>query len=236
MVLKNTSIAVASVTRKVYGEFREWHQLPRSELNTIGILRAYGPEEYIAFTHEQIRALWDQSKLNGLGIPNLSEPARQSVLRTYAPIFLQDVAADYDEIGEVYWQDNQVAVNSLKPTVYYYFSYARLKGNPILQLNYVVWYSARDGPNSPRIERGLLDGLTVRISLDTEGHPFMVDIMNNCGCYHFFVPPQQRVQRILPSPQALDAFVPRWLPERFPDRSLSLRVNSGWHQVDNIIR
>ena len=89
-------------------------------------------------------------------------------------------------------------------------------------------------PNSPRIERGRLDGLTIRISLDTDGHPFMVDIMNNCGCYHFFVPSQPQVLRILPSPQALDAFVPRWLPETFPHRRLSLRVNSGWHQVDNV--
>jgi hypothetical protein len=229
-----TSIPVASVTRKVYGEFSQWHQLPRSELATIGKIRAYGPEEYFAFTNKQIRAIWDRSKRNALGIPILSEAAGQSLLRTYAPIFLQDVAAGYDEIGEAYWENDQVAVDSMKPVVYYYFSYARFKANPILQLNYVVWYSARDGPNSPRIERGRLDGLTVRISLDTDGHPFMVDIMNNCGCYHFFVPSQPQVLRILPSPQALDAFVPRRLPETFPHRRLSIRVKSGWHQVDNL--
>jgi hypothetical protein len=62
----------------------------------------------------------------------------------------------------------------------------------------------------------------------------MLDIMNNCGCYHLFVPPKNRIQRVLPSPLAIDAFIPRWMPESFPQHRLSLRINSGWHQVDNI--
>jgi hypothetical protein len=59
----------------------------------------------------------------------------------------------------------------------------------------------------------------------------MVDIMNTCGCYHFYVPDQQRVKRVIPTPQEVDAYVPRWLPELFPQRRLGLRINSGWHQV-----
>jgi hypothetical protein len=132
------------------------------------------------------------------------------------------------------WQNSQAVVNPLKPTVYYYFSHTRFKGTPVIQLNYVIWYSARNGPESPWIERGRLDGLTVRISLDPQGRPFMVDIMNNCGCYHFFVPDEDRVQRILPLPFAIDAFVPRWLPDAFPQNRLSVRVKSGWHQVNHI--
>jgi hypothetical protein len=62
----------------------------------------------------------------------------------------------------------------------------------------------------------------------------MIDIMNNCGCYHFFVPDKNRIERILPTPLAIDAFVPRWIPASFPQNRLSLRVISGWHQVDNI--
>jgi hypothetical protein len=69
------------------------------------------------------------------------------------------------------------------------------------------WYSARNGPLSPRIERGPLDGVTVRVSLDDDGRPFMVDIMNNCGCYHIFVPDRQKVVRSIPLADELDAFV-----------------------------
>ena len=229
-----TSIPVAAVTLNVYDEISEWHQLPINELKTIGTIKAYGPSQHTDYSEDQIRAMWKRSNRDSLEIPDFPESARQMLLRIFAPVFFQDVAEDYDLIGEVVWDNQQATVNTSRPAVYYYFSNARFKGTPVLQLNYVLWYSARNGPNSPWIERGRLDGITVRISLDSEGRPFMVDIMNNCGCYHFFVPAKDRVQRILPLPFAIDAFVPRWLPESFPQTRLSLRINSGWHQVDNV--
>jgi hypothetical protein len=229
-----TSLAVAMVTHSVYDDIAAWHQLPRDELETLGKLRGYGPLHHTAYSQDHIRAILRRSQQNPLGIPLPSESDGQILLRTFAPLLFQDVAADYDEIGEVVWQDDRVTVNSALPTVYYYLSYAIFKTNPVLQINYTVWYSAREGPNSPWIERGPLDGLTIRVSLDSEGRPFMLDIMNNCGCYHLFVPPKYRIQRVLPSPLAIDAFIPRWMPESFPQQRLSLRINSGWHQVDNI--
>ena len=78
------------------------------------------------------------------------------------------------------------------------------------------------------------DGSEERISLDNDGAPFMVDIMNTCGCYHFYVPDKKRVQQILPSPGEIDAFVPRWMPDWFPNKRLNIQVNSGWHQVVHI--
>ncbi len=152
----------------------------------------------------------------------------------FAPVFAPDTVAEYDKIGELIWENGQAGVNASNPTVYYYFSRARFKGQPVIQLNYVIWFSARRGAESPWFERGRLDGLTVRISLDPEGRPFMVDIMNNCGCYHFFVPDEDRVERILPLDFAIDAFVPRWLPAAFPDGRLSVHIKSGWHQVNHI--
>jgi hypothetical protein len=62
----------------------------------------------------------------------------------------------------------------------------------------------------------------------------MVDIMNNCGCYHFYVPRQERVLRILPVPLAIDAFVPTQLPEDYPRQRIAIHVISGWHQVSHI--
>jgi hypothetical protein len=129
------------------------------------------------------------------------------------------------------WQDNKVGINAAKPTIYYYFSHARFKNVPVLQLNYVFWYSARNGQNSPWIERGPIDGITIRVSLDYDGRPFMVDIMNNCGCYHFFVPHHKKIGKMIPTPDGIDAFVPRRLPESYPQKRLKLRIISGWHQV-----
>jgi hypothetical protein len=228
------SLPVAVVTHGVFEDIAAWHRLPRDELRILGKLRGYGPLHPTAYSQPRIRAILHRSKQNPMGIPLPSESERQILLTTFAPLLFQDEVGSYDKIGELKWQDDRVTVDSAVPTVYYYFSNARYKTKPILQINYTFWYPARAGPNSPWMERGHLDGLTIRISLDSEGRPFMLDIKNNCGCYHFYVPPKDRIRRIRPSPFAIDAFVARWMPEAFPQDRLSLRMKSGWHQVDHI--
>ena len=229
-----TSIPVAAVTRSVQEKFRKWHHTPADQLKTLGILTAYVPARNTGYSEEIVRLVLNRSRRNALLIPQPSKADQLTLLAMFAPVLSQDVAATYDNIGEVLWQGNKVSINAAKPTVYYYFSNARLKGVPILQLNYVFWYSARNGQNSPRIERGPVDGITVRVSLDYDGQPFMVDIMNNCGCYHFFVPHQKKIGNMIPTPDGLNAFVPRRLPEFYPQKRLKLRIISGWHQVAHI--
>ena len=153
----------------------------------------------------------------------------------FAPVFVQDVAASYDFPGRVFWKGEWVEVDAQKPTVYYYFSQAYLQEEPVLQINYVVWYSAREGKRAPWVERGHLDGLTVRVSLDGKGKPFMIDVINNCGCYHFFVPDEGRVRAKIPQPSGLEPFVPQWLPKPLSGERFGVRVNSGWHQVERIL-
>lgn len=229
-----TSIGVTSVTRRVQDKFKKLHHAPADQLEILGELTAYRPSEAPAYSEPIVQQILKRSKQNALGVPRPSVADRQLLLSMFAPVIDQDVAAAYDEIGEVVWHHDKVSVSPAKPTVYYYLSQARLKGKPILQLNYVFWYSARNGPLSPRIERGPLDGLTVRVSLDDDGQPFMVDIMNNCGCYHFFMPYLQKPVKTISVPNQIDAFVPRRLPASFPRQRLRLRIMSGWHQVDHL--
>ena len=227
-------IPVAIVTLRVNNEIAEWHQIPPDQQPTLGTITVYGPAAATEFNVQQIRNILERSKQNPLGIPLPSAVDRQSLLAIFAPLIIQDVAADYDKIGAVVWTDNQLSVGPDKPVAYTYFSHAYYKNESVLQLNYVFWYSERSGPNSPQIERGNMDGLTVRVSLDEQGSPFMVDIMNNCGCYHFYVPRKETVERIMPSPMAIDAFVPASLPDDYPRKRLAIRVISGWHQVGHI--
>ncbi len=227
-------IPVAIVTLRVNDEFAEWHQLPQDQQPTLGTLSAYGPAVTAAFDAQQVRNILERSRQNPLGIPLPSADDRQTLLAVFAPLIIQDVAADYDRLGAVVWTEKQLSVRPDMPVAYTYFSHAYHKNTPVLQLNYVFWYSERSGPNSPRIERGNMDGLTVRVSLDEQGSPFMVDIMNNCGCYHFYVPRKQAVERIVPSPMAIDAFVPTWLPDDYPRQRIAIHVVSGWHQVAHI--
>ena len=181
-----------------------------------------------------MRKILDRSKQNPLGIPIPSEADQKTLLAVFAPVIVQDLAADYDKIGAVFWDAERIEIDPHTPRVYYYFTHAFYKQEAILQLNYVFWYPARTGPNSPWIERGRIDGLIVRVNLDPAGMPFMVDFMNNCGCYHAFIPRREQTKQILPSPLAIDAFVPAWLPDDFPRERLTIRVKSGWHQVENI--
>jgi len=60
-------------------------------------------------------------------------------------------------------------------------------------------------------------------------------VLNDCGCYHFFAPQQERVDRILSKPFQFSPLVPQWLPEIPPGESLGIRINSGWHQVQRLL-
>ena len=229
-----TVIPVAIVTEMVFDEMAAWHQTPPDELPSSGTLTVYAPARPMDYSQQEIQQILIRSRQNPLAVPLPSAADRQALLAVFAPVIIQDVTAGYDKIGEVIWDQKQLEINSDKPAAYYFFSHAYFKGEPILQINYVIWFSARDGPNSPVIERGRVDGLTVRVNLSPDGSPFMVDIMNNCGCYHFYVPRKEKVQKILPVPMAIDAFVPTWLPDSFPQKRLAVRLKSGWHQVENI--
>jgi hypothetical protein len=228
------SIPVAIVTHNVFDEIAEWHQLPPDALQTQGTLSAFVPAETSAFSGETVREILKRSRQNPLAIPLPSISDRKTLSVTFAPVIIQDLAAEYDRPGAMVWGDKQLEIDPDNPIAYFYFTHAYFKNEPVLQINYVIWYSERGGPNSPRIERGHIDGLTIRVSLSNSGRPFMVDIMNNCGCYHLFVPRKEEVQQIRPSPLAIDAFVPTWLPQGFPPKRLTIRVISGWHQVANI--
>lgn len=226
-----TSIPVTAVTRRVQNEFRQWHHAPADQLELMGELTAYRPGDEPRYDEKTVRRIVERSGRNPLGVPRPTPADRSVLFAMFAPVIYQDVAADYDEIGEIVWRNRKVTVNPANPTVYHYLSHTRLQGAPVLQLNYAFWYPSRSGPLSPGIERGPLDGLTVRITLDAAGKPFMVDIMNNCGCYHYYVPRQQMPLKIVTPAGEIEPFVPRRLPASYPEQRLKLRVVSGWHQV-----
>lgn len=227
-------VPVSIVTEHVQQRLAGWLRGPWDRLETDGRLVRYLPEPSASLTAVDARRLFGVDRRDALGLPRLSPAETEALVRRFAPVIVQDAAAEYDRWGRVGWAGGEVRVDGGRPAIYYYLSHAFFRAMPILQLNYTLWYPARKGPNAPRIEHGRLDGLTVRVSLDTVGSPFMVDVMNNCGCYHFFVPRKNRILGIRPQPGALPPFVPRWLPESFPEERLLVRVNSGWHQVVHI--
>jgi hypothetical protein len=227
-------VPVSIVHRRAEREFMRWHRTPYADLETLGTLTVYLPKMRPAYDRRRVRLLMEAGKRNPGGVPRPGEAAARELAGMFAPRILQDVAGDYDRIGAVVWNGEHIGIDAARPTCYYYLTHGYFDGRVVLQINYVFWYAARSGPLAPSIEKGNLDGLTVRVSLQASGSAVMIDIMNNCGCYHFFVPDRERIARVLPNPRGFDAWVPGWMPAEFPRKPLSLRVNTGWHQVVNV--
>jgi hypothetical protein len=227
------ALPVAYVTDRVYDDFRSWHATAPEDLPLTGRLVTMGPASADADGFNP-QNLFRAERLNALGMPRMTAEDGRRLATHFAPVITQDEADDFDHIGTLMWKDGRVHVSVDQATVYYYFSYGLLAGRPVLQINYAFWYSRRDGTNAPWIERGPLDGLTVRISIDHRAHPFMVDLMNNCGCYHFFIPDQTAIEAPREIILEVDSLVPAWLPPGVPEKRIHLRVNSGWHQVQHV--
>ena len=228
-----TSLPVLYLTDKARRTFLEWHKTDPQQLPVAGHLRAFTPTRD-AEGGMSVVDLYSSAARDWLGLPLLTAEQELRLVGLLAPVLVQDVVDADDVPGLVAWEDGHVRIDSGQPSGYYFFSRALYRRQPVLQVNYVFWYGARKGPEAPWIEQGNLDGLTVRVTLAPDGKPFMVDVMNNCGCYHFFVPSSTAVAKVRDLPWSLDAFVPTWLPYDYPRRRLLLRVNAGWHQVQHV--
>lgn len=229
------SIPVTIGTKSSRGKFKSWYAMDLDDLPVDGDLVAFVPPHGVLLGERELQGLLENSRKNPLGVPLPGGEDEERIVEHFAPVIFQDVAAPYDRFGRIIWEGERLAIDGQKPLVYYYTSHGFLKGEPILQINYAIWYPERAGKRSPWIERGHLDGMTVRVSLDSRARPFMVDVTNNCGCYHFFVPKKARLDRVISKPLGLDPFVPQWLPEVGPGVRLGIRVNSGYHQVERML-
>jgi hypothetical protein len=229
------SIPVTIGVAKVRKEFRSWFNTSVEDLPIDGRLITLSPAERVVLHEEEIQQIIERSKQNALAIPTLGKAQASKLAGHYAPVFVQDVAAPHDRFGRVEWANDRLEIEIGDPTVYWYTSRAFLKGEPILQFNYVIWYPERGGKQAPWLERGYLDGLTVRVSLDTRGKPFLVDVMNNCGCYHLFSPAIDSADSVVSRRFRIDPFVAQWLPTILPGKHLGIRVTSGWHQVQRLL-
>ncbi len=228
-------IPVTIATSLSNSRYRKWHKARPGELPIQGILKSFVPQKVdLGAEKNDIEKLFNPGNLDCLGLPKLDQDHVQVLAQEFAPVIIQDVSAPYDRFGRVVWQSNRVFIDSSRPAVYFYISHTFLDGKPALQLNFAVWYAERAGEGTPWIEKGPLDGLTYRLTLDGKGKPAMIDIMNNCGCYHFFVPQKERIRKIMIKPGEIEPLIPVWMPVGFPEKRIQLQVSSGWHQTQRI--
>ncbi len=225
-------LPVVYFSDRAFDKIRDWHQLPLDAFNNQGDLISY--KSALSNSNINASAVLGSADYDSFGLPVLSDQEIQLIAQAYAPVILQDTAADYDRIGTFEWKGTQPTLNTESATVYYYLTYGLIEKQPVIQINYSFWYTEREGELAPWFEKGEFDGLTIRFSLTRTGDPVMLDIMNNCGCYHFFVPNAEFVQSVKELDFEIDPLVPKWLPKFDNDSPLLFRVNSGWHQVEHI--
>ena len=228
-------VPVAMATTRAYDKYRKWHQTPPEDLDASGVWTRFTPlKGYRLFHRNDLDRLFGQLKRDAFGLPAWTSAEIAHLAEMFAPAITQDVTGDYDRFGAVQWRRDGAAIDPDHPTVYYYVSQAFLDGEPVVQMNYSLWYSERAGGNAPAIERGPLDGLTLRLTFDGRGRIVVADVMNNCGCYHFFIPDKSRVMEVIKREHELEPLVPAWLPEGVPRQRIDLMVNAGWHQVQHV--
>lgn len=222
-------------TKKSYERMAEQHKKDPSELEVRGRLVRFAPQTGSARNRDDIRAIFSRTQKDSLGIYAFRGRDLLKLAEYFAPVYIQDTAGRADHPGTLAWDgEGRVAVDETAHGVYYYFTYALVHESPVLQINYVNWYPERSGPSVPWYEKGRLDGFNFRVTLDSSGDPMVIDIVHNCGCYHFLVPGKARVHSVNPTATETGNQVPAWIPPGFPEKRIALRISSGWHQIQHI--
>ena len=154
---------------------------PLRELPVRGLLQRYVPSaSNLSFSHTV-------SGNNPLNIPVHSQIELNELFNRYAPVLEIDETGNYDHIGVMQLDNNNIPyVETNKPAVYYMPSYTRFEGKSLLQLNYFFWFPERPLKSKYDIYGGKLDGIIWRVTLNEDFSPILFDTVHNCGCYHKF--------------------------------------------------
>jgi len=225
---------VAYLTRKTYAKMNRQHRTDPADLAVSGTRVQYLPDTDIRPRMAQIERIFADTPKDSLGIQRFSPEDKKKLITCHAPVYLLDQADSNDIPGTIQTHGDTVVLDHEKPAVYTYFSHAVLDHRPMLQINYVIWFSARKGPDVPWYEKGAIDGFTYRVTLDDTGMPILIDIVHNCGCYHFFVPKRSVVKALKPAATQFGNQVPAWMPELSDNKRVMLTVSSGRHMIDHV--
>ncbi|UIP29593.1 hypothetical protein [Photobacterium sp. TLY01] len=146
----------------------------------------YAPDDKSSLNRSQIQAWFRQARArSALSWPQLSAGQQQRLLNHYAPVIQVETRSRDDFPGQVkYVTASQPAVVSRKPTLYTHVSYTRFYGQTLMQLNYSLWFANRTARSGFDPYAGRFDGVLIRLTLDADGQPYILDSIHHCGCYH----------------------------------------------------
>lgn len=183
-----------------------------------------------------VAAILKKASDNPLALPVLTARQQQTLLNHFAPILVVANKGPADEIGSLSWSANggSLVVKPEKATAYTKISYTRYRHQNLLQLNYIFWFPERPLSSLFDLLGGHLDGITWRLTLDSQGKVLMQDTMHNCGCYHMFYPGPQLQQKILPASLAEIAFVPQKTPTLKHGWRSKIHIAHSTHYINRL--
>lgn len=219
-----------------YERRESWLQRPDNELLKEGSWTLYNSLENATLSIAQAGDLLRQISNNPLGVPLPDEIQARQLAATYAPTLVQQVKSSSDLWGRVQHDGISPQIETEEPTFYYYLDHGLRAGQPFLRINYVNWYPERTGDTAPWFEHGALDGLTIGVSIDASGKPFLLQAMNNCGCYLQYFPAVGAGLKSRDVPWAPDPLISQSLPKWDENHKPVIAINAGWHQVERLLK
>lgn len=114
----------------------------------------------------------------------------RALVEKHAPEFAIETADEHDRPGAMRFAGQQAEVATDQPVAYYQLGYARVHGRSLVQLSYVVWFSARPALAQGDPEAGTLDSLIWRVTLDEQGEPLVYESLAGSGAHHRWYPAQ----------------------------------------------
>ncbi len=77
-----------------------------------------------------------------------------------------------------------VRVETDDPVVYWYEETKPIGDHVRRQITYAAWYPSRPGQWALDLDRGEVDGISLRLTLDERDRPLLFEVIQNCGCGH----------------------------------------------------
>lgn len=226
-----TSVSFLAGVERWQAETRELFRLtPTVPASRESLIRYLPPG---GISHDLVAAtLLATAPRDGLG--PLARDARQAevLLQAYAPVIEIESQSTDDTPGALHWlSDGQLDVDAGSPAAYRRIDRMRIDGNWFTQLVYTYWFNNRPPTGSADLLAGHLDGLVIRITIDSQSVPILMDSIHACGCFHQFFPSSRLQLRASPPERGEWAFVPAALPVLPEDGRYVLRLSSGNHYL-----
>ncbi|MBK8267239.1 MAG: hypothetical protein IPK83_02595 [Planctomycetes bacterium] len=127
-------------------------------------------------------------------VANKEDADTRKLLEQLAPEILQEARGDNryetqcDMIGAVHLggrRDHiEVDIQTDHPSVYAFSGRTILNSREHVQLSYCYWFPEHPPTRPGDPEAGPIDGATIRITLDADSRPAIIEAVQNCGCHY----------------------------------------------------